>query len=253
MVYSKRMSERFEARKRKIIGSPPAVPSLPGSRPRRSLTSRIDKTRTIGGRLRHIPPAEFVDDARRLKRHADKAVISGTLAAGLLASPATAATTGSPAATIEQRVGHDAQERAEQALTCLAENVYHEARGESVEGQLAVALVTLGRTLFPEYPKDVCGVVYQKNQFSWTFDPHILMTAVDEKDMSRIRELVAPLLQERDIETAVTFLSAALGLPRETLYYKRVGFEGSAKVQSFFGSLKSVGVIGHHEFFVKNE
>jgi N-acetylmuramoyl-L-alanine amidase len=70
-------------------------------------------------------------------------------------------------------------------LTCLALNVYHEARGEPAAGRYAVAEVTMNRVASPYYPKTVCDVVYQKewdylrrryvSAFSWTeFDsmPH---------------------------------------------------------------------------------
>lgn len=53
-------------------------------------------------------------------------------------------------------------------IDCLARNVYYEARGESKRGQLAVALVTLNRTEDARFPNTICGVVFQKNQFSWT-------------------------------------------------------------------------------------
>lgn len=52
-------------------------------------------------------------------------------------------------------------------FNCLAQNVYYEARSESIEGQLAVADVTLNRVEDPRWPKSICGVVEQKNQFSW--------------------------------------------------------------------------------------
>jgi N-acetylmuramoyl-L-alanine amidase len=58
----------------------------------------------------------------------------------------------------------------EDELGCLVENVYHEARGEDVLGQAAVAYVTLNRGRSPDYPNSVCGVVWQKGQFSWTVD-----------------------------------------------------------------------------------
>lgn len=51
------------------------------------------------------------------------------------------------------------------AKTCLALNIYHEARGEPYEGQVAVAQVTLRRA-----GKDfgrVCAEVYKPAQFSW--------------------------------------------------------------------------------------
>jgi N-acetylmuramoyl-L-alanine amidase len=58
----------------------------------------------------------------------------------------------------------------ENDLFCMVQNVYHEARGESLIGQAAVAYVTLNRVRSPAYPDSVCGVVWQKGQFSWTED-----------------------------------------------------------------------------------
>ena len=53
------------------------------------------------------------------------------------------------------------------ALLCLSSVIYHEARGESLEGQLAVAHVVLNRVESPHFPDTVCGVVTQPYQFSW--------------------------------------------------------------------------------------
>ena len=63
-------------------------------------------------------------------------------------------------------------------LTCLAHNVYYEARGEPPTGQRAVAEVTMNRAASGRYPARICDVVYQKNwdtirkryvgAFSWT-------------------------------------------------------------------------------------
>ena len=49
-------------------------------------------------------------------------------------------------------------------LDCLSQAVYYEARGESSQGQAAVAQVVLNRTRHPGYPRSVCGVVYQGAQ-----------------------------------------------------------------------------------------
>ncbi|MGH8629679.1 MAG: cell wall hydrolase [Burkholderiales bacterium] len=70
-------------------------------------------------------------------------------------------------------------------LTCLAMNVYYEARGEPLAGMHAVAEVTMNRVASRRYPDTVCEVVYEKRwdplrkryvgAFSWTeFDvvPH---------------------------------------------------------------------------------
>jgi len=50
---------------------------------------------------------------------------------------------------------------------CLAGAVYFEARGESIEGQLAVAEVVLNRVASGKYPDTICGVVEQPWQFSF--------------------------------------------------------------------------------------
>ena len=55
-------------------------------------------------------------------------------------------------------------------LHCLALNVYHEARGEPIEGKFAVAAVTLNRVTSRRFPNTVCRVVWQRSQFSWTND-----------------------------------------------------------------------------------
>ncbi len=61
-------------------------------------------------------------------------------------------------------------------LECLAKTVYFEARGESVEGQRAVAAVVLNRVKSPDFPNSVCAVVQQGGtarrncQFSWWCD-----------------------------------------------------------------------------------
>ena len=63
-------------------------------------------------------------------------------------------------------------------IRCLAENVYFEARGEPLQGQLAVAEVTMNRTRSPYFPHTVCEVVHEARwdpirrrlvaHFSWT-------------------------------------------------------------------------------------
>lgn len=66
----------------------------------------------------------------------------------------------------------------DKTLDCLAMNVYREAGFESFEGKVGVAQVTLNRANNSHFPKDICGVVYQKNvimekvicQFSWHCD-----------------------------------------------------------------------------------
>lgn len=61
-------------------------------------------------------------------------------------------------------------------LHCLAEAIYYEARGESFDGQAAVAEVVVNRVNHRVYPDTICGVVYEGServtgcQFSFTCD-----------------------------------------------------------------------------------
>jgi spore germination cell wall hydrolase CwlJ-like protein len=50
---------------------------------------------------------------------------------------------------------------------CLANAVYFEARGEPLQGQLAVAEVVINRAASGRYPSTLCGVVVQPAQFSF--------------------------------------------------------------------------------------
>ena len=56
------------------------------------------------------------------------------------------------------------------AATCLAMNVYFEARGEDYDGQKMVAEVTISRVLDDAFPDTVCDVVWEPGAFSWTDD-----------------------------------------------------------------------------------
>ena len=69
-------------------------------------------------------------------------------------------------------------------LTCLAEGIYHEARGESEEGRIGVASVIMNRTR--SWNDTICNIVYQRSsrgcQFSWACQAHPI------KEMQSYRE-----------------------------------------------------------------
>ncbi len=64
----------------------------------------------------------------------------------------------------------------EEERRCLAAGIYFEARGETFEGQLAVAEVILNRVKSGQYADSICGVVFQgasklnRCQFSFACD-----------------------------------------------------------------------------------
>ena len=80
----------------------------------------------------------------------------------------------------------------DQETSCLATAVYFEARGESLEGQLAVAHVVMNRAASGRYPPDWCSGVKQPAQFS--FVRHGEFPSVDTNcDAWRKAEAIAEL------------------------------------------------------------
>src|SRR5882672_10329358 len=92
-----------------------------------------------------------------------------------------------------------------QNLTCLARNVYFEARGEPLAGQYAVAEVTLNRKLSVLYPRTICEVVHQQNwdpirgryveAFSWSECNSLPQR--DGEDWQRAQEVAAAVYYQK--------------------------------------------------------
>lgn len=67
------------------------------------------------------------------------------------------------AAVAAQRAAHDEDEQ----LRCLATSIYFEAKGEPLNGQLAVAEVILNRASKKRFGNSICDVITQRGQFSF--------------------------------------------------------------------------------------
>lgn len=84
------------------------------------------------------------------------------------------------------------------AKTCLSEALYFEARGESIEGQFAVAEVILNRVDSANFPNTVCEVINQGTgrkfqcQFTYTCDGRD--EAIHEHNTYRRLEKIAHLM-----------------------------------------------------------
>lgn len=91
-------------------------------------------------------------------------------------------------------------------LSCLTRNVYHEARGEPVAGQIAVAEVTMNRVASKRFPETVCDVVYEKRwdrirkryvgAFSWTELES--RSTVDRKAWERAEEVAERVYYQKE-------------------------------------------------------
>lgn len=106
-------------------------------------------------------------------------------------------------------------------MACLAKNIYHEALREPVQGQQAVAFVTVARSLHGTgYPKTICGVVFQGTQFSWTLDPRKKMKT-DLLVPPAIESIAREFVQLRANTAKLKKAGEALGLSLDTHFYKR--------------------------------
>lgn len=133
-------------------------------------------------------------------------------------------------------------------LQCLAENVYYEARGESLLGKIAVAQVTINRAKHPRWPNSICNVVYQEYtktiegeyyddanteprqirtcQFSWVCDPQRSPIAKNSQQWRESLQVANSLLAVdskmiKDITNGATFFHAK-ELGRVWPQYKKV-------------------------------
>jgi len=94
-------------------------------------------------------------------------------------------------------------------IDCLTRNAYFESRGEPEKGQLAVIFTTLNRTKHPDFPSDVCKVVYQPKQFSWTNSSGNKQVR-DREAYNAIKTLVKEVVQGKhpDVSRGATYFHA---------------------------------------------
>ena len=129
----------------------------------------------------------------------------------------------------------------EQELKCLARNIFFEAGGESYNGKLAVAQVTLNRVNHEKFPNTICGVVKQKTvwqgktvcQFSW-FCTHKAKSVIQKESKSYQESMMA----------ARQILLEGLGLNhlKDALYFHAV------HVSPNWGKIR-IARIGNHIFY----
>ena len=100
----------------------------------------------------------------------------------VLATPVASGTEGRAFGFKMAQVQQQKTKTVERQLACLARNVFYEANGEPMKGQMAVAQVTVNRARSGMFPNDLCAVVAQSTivggdtkvcQFSWYCDSDI--------------------------------------------------------------------------------
>jgi spore germination cell wall hydrolase CwlJ-like protein len=129
---------------------------------------------------------------------------------------------------------HNHQVQAEKAeVTCMAQALYYEARGEGQNGQEAVAEVILQRMKSGGHPDTICGVVREPRQFSFLTDG------------SMKRELDADAWQSaKELATRIVRGELVTSLTRRALFYHQVDIQ-PAWASEMVRTVK----IGNHIFY----
>jgi hypothetical protein len=131
------------------------------------------------------------------------------------------------------------QDKSARENRCLAEAIYFEARGESGDGQAAVAQVVLNRVSSGLYPATICGVVYQNRrhynacQFSFACEGKSLR--IDEPDAWRQAVRIAG-----EVTNGKAYVSDIGGSTHFHANYVR---------PRWARRLEKMDVIGHHIFY----
>jgi len=128
----------------------------------------------------------------------------------------------------------------EKQLTCLAQNIYHEAGYEPFEGKVAVAQVVINRTKSGSFPDDICKTVQQKTiidgksicQFSWLCENPAFLKPVNPAAFNESMAVAKKVLLE----------GFRLDSLKDALYYHNDQVHPSWNKQK-------VAVIGHHTFY----
>ena len=116
---------------------------------------------------------------------------------------------------------------------CIAVAVYHEARGESLEGQLAVAQVIMNRAASGKYPANWCGVVKQPWQFSFVRNGQF--PSVDQSSDAWRKALGV---------TRLAVANAVPSVPKDCLWY-----HANYVAPRWSNNLRRVEQIGAHIFY----
>ena len=91
---------------------------------------------------------------------------------------------------------------------CLAGAVYFESKGETLNGQLAVARVVIARRDSGRFASSLCGVVYQPSQFSFVRGgrmPAIPTASQDWKEAVAIAQIAMKDSWDSPVEGALFF------------------------------------------------
>tara|TARA_R100001369_G_C3194042_1_gene144341 strand:- start:44 stop:490 length:447 start_codon:yes stop_codon:yes gene_type:complete len=127
-----------------------------------------------------------------------------------------------------------------ESLLCLSLNGFFEARGEPLQGQIAVHEVVINRVENPKFPDTICGVVLQENengvcQFSWWCD--LISNIPNEPNSFNTSKALARLMIEEGDYISV--------IGSEATHYHAITIDPPY----WTIGMDEIGVIGNHIFY----
>ena len=141
----------------------------------------------------------------------------------------------------------------ERELECLAMNIYHEARSESLAGQYSVADVTLNRVQDRRYPSTICGVVKQAVYSQWGLDRGLEIPRKNKCQFSWYCDGLSdePLetyswLRAKDIAHDMMYNTKHNGLKEGSTHYHA---DYVNPTWSYHEKMRLIGRIGDHIFY----
>lgn len=118
-------------------------------------------------------------------------------------------------------------------IDCLQEAIYHEARGESFEGQVHVGFVIRNRVNSSRFPDDFCEVIKQPWQFSYN---HVLHSfEMTDKKAAETARQVAYMVINTD----------PAPIPDYVLYYHTTDI----KPKWDYDKIQEYVIVGNHVFY----
>lgn len=161
------------------VGAPPSAvmwleDAVRPASPRPARLREVDLSRLHAAWLARFAPSASLRPAPRAPYETASLSTSGVIAAPVALAPEISAPQRSllpvarPEGLSRRMVQYSrdwlrkvALRPASQQEACLATAIYHEARGETLKGQFAVAEVILNRVASRKFPDTICGVVFQ--------------------------------------------------------------------------------------------
>ncbi len=102
---------------------------------------------------------------------------------------------------------------------CLQRAMYFESNRSSNEGMFAVGTVVMNRVSNPAFPKTVCGVVGQKNQFAQGVLSRPMKEKTSAMRAAQVADQVLRGSRHPGVQNAKYFHTAGLRFPYNNMHY----------------------------------